>query len=80
MTKASVWVVQRPQQLVVLIHAADRRVAVAQLRGPGGPQPNLLEAHRALDGRMGRMDGLSSCECTGLFSTLNHVAYPVSMN
>ena len=52
MTKASVWVVQRPQQLVVLIHAADRRVAVAQLRGPGGPQPNLLEAHRALDGRM----------------------------
>ncbi|CAK8985804.1 Hypothetical protein (Fragment) [Durusdinium trenchii] len=50
---ASVWVVQRPQQLVVLIHAADRRVAVAQLRGPGGPQPNLLEAHRYQPGQPG---------------------------
>ena len=39
--KASVWVVQREGQLILLIHAADRRVALAQFTGKGGCLPRV---------------------------------------
>jgi len=38
---ASVWVVQREGQLILLIHAADRRVALAQFTGKGGCLPRV---------------------------------------
>ncbi|CAJ1410987.1 unnamed protein product [Effrenium voratum] len=48
---AALWLVRRGHQLVLVIHAADKRVALAQLSGPNGTKPPLGDPVHAQTGQ-----------------------------